>query len=1107
MKKILLSFLLLVLTGAVFAQTRTITGTITSSDKNEPLVGVTVQVKGSNVATQTDVNGKYSIKVTNAQNVVLSIRYVGYAYQERTLRIGENNFDAKLEPSKATALDEVVFTGYGSQRKATLTGAVSIIDLKKVEDVPALNASALLRGTAPGISVSGGVQRPGQTATITIRNPTAFAKDGGQGTNPLFVIDDVIRTQADFDLLDPVQIESINILKDAEAAIYGISGANGVVLVRTKRGRIGAPRVSFSSSLGISDATKLPKMMNSLQLATFNNDYNQGRAAITGVGGSNSYIADPATYQPFYYNADGFLVRPGVNIVNGVYYGTGTSTTDATRNTAWYTPDELAYFANNSHNYLDEAFKPSQVWREAVSISGGTDKLTYFVGADYVNQNSNFKGVNSNKYGVRASIEAKPAKGLTTFLSLSTDVGYSQSYWYKLNSTTESLDNDVATLQNVQPWQEYFINGLPVLLGASAQGGLDNINFFQIQNSNNFTSSKNYVTNILARLNYEIAGVKGLSATVTFNKNINNSLGKQFGTSFTYGKFSGTGTNLHIPGGTLLSTSLISNGDRVRLNPVFANNYQLDAGLNYSRSFGKHNISALALFEQRESNSEGVAGNAAGVVVGGLPYQTFTTGAQTSDQASQVSTLGFQSLITRLNYSYADRYLLQLVYRRDGGSKFPSGQNWGGFPSASVGWTLSQEDFFKRNLSWVDLFKLRASVGLTGTDNTKPYQYQTSYQVATQSSGGPVFNEQAKGIAIRPNIAIANPNLTWDKTTKTNYGVDMQFLRSRLSLSAEYFWSHSYDMLTNISSGAAATIGAAIPTENYSIVNTFGYEIQASWRDSKGKFNYSFSPFFAWNDNKIIKYDISTALRGTIQDLTGKSSDPGVLGYKSLGIIKTQDEANAIIASRAAAAGGAGNVKIFGDRIMPGMVNYEDVNGDGVITNDFNDQQYIKKRQNNHNSLGLNFSVGYGAVSLNVIMGASWGGWTSIDGRKPSGQSSSSTGASIYDNRAVYWVDHWTPTNTNARFPAPGYVNNYDTTSDLWLVPATTLNVTNATLNFAVPPKWAGKIGLASARFYVTATNPIQFINPFPDNYRDFATGLYSYPTLRTVSLGLNIGL
>ncbi|MDT3404540.1 SusC/RagA family TonB-linked outer membrane protein [Mucilaginibacter terrae] len=1104
MKKILL-FLSLCFCAVTmaYAQTRTITGTVVS-DKNEPLVGVTIQVKGGSTAAQTDVNGKYSIKVTNLQNVVLTVKYVGYAYQERTLRVGENNFDVKLMPSTEN-LEDVVVVGYGTQRKATLTGAVSNVDIRKVEDVPALNASALLRGTAPGLSVSGGTQRPGQSATITIRNPVAFAKDGGQGTNPLFVIDDVIRTQADFDLLDPVLIESISIMKDAEAAIYGISGANGVILVRTKRGKQGAPKVNFSSSVGISNATMLPKMMNSLQLATFNNDYNQGRAAITTISGSNSYLTDPS-FQTNYYNADGFLVRPGFTVTNGTYFGNGTSTTDNTRFADWYTPDELAYYANNSHNYLKEAFKNAVVLREALSISGGTDKITYFLGGDYVKQGSNFEGINSNKYGLRANIEAKPAKGLTTSVSISTDVGYSKSYFYKLNSTSESLDNDVATLQNIQPWQEYFINGNPVVLGASNTGGIDNINYFHIRNTDNFTDSKSFVTNLLGKITYEIPGVKGLTATATLNKNINNTLGKQFGTTFQYYKYAGTGTNKHIPGGALLNTYNISNGDRVRLNPVFADNYQLDAGLNYSRTFGKHSISALLLYEQRESNSEGVAAMSEGVIAGALPYQTFTTGAQTSTQSSQISQFGFQSVISRLNYSYADKYLVQLVYRADGSSRFAPGNNWGSFPAASLGWVVSEEPFFKSNVKWMDMLKFRTSVGLTGTDNTRPYQFIANYNLGTGSSGGAVFNgNDARTIAIRSNLSIPNAGVVWDHVFKTNYGVDMQFLKNRLNVTAEYFYNYGYDLLTSLSSSVPATIGASVPTENYSKVNMFGYEIQVGWRDSKGKFSYSFSPFFAWNDNKNIKIDVSSGNIGTIQDLTGKSSDPGVLGYKSLGIIRTQEEANAIIASRAAAAGGAANVKILGQRIMPGMINYEDLNGDGVITEGFSDQKYLTKKQSNHYSLGLNFGAGYGPVTLNVIMGASWGGWTNIDGKKPFNQSSS--GASIYDNRPVYWADHWTPTNTSAKFPAPGYLATYDVTSDFWLVRASSFNVTNATLNFAMPSNWSRKVGFNSVRIYATATNPIQFINPFPDGYRDLQTGLYTYPTLRTVSFGLNLGL
>jgi len=1085
MRKIYLFFSILLMFGSIVkAQTRTISGVVTG-DKDETLPGVTIKIKGSTTATQTDIDGKYSLKVTNMQNVTVAASYIGYTYQEKTLKVGEANADFKLQPA-ANDLSEVVITGYGEAKKSTLTGSASTVDLKKVEDIPALSITAALRGTVPGLSVSGGFQRPGQGTTITIRNPVAFAKDG-QGTTPLFVIDDIIRTQADFDLLDINEVESVTVLKDAEAAIYGIQGANGVLLVRTKKGKIGAPKISVSTSYGSANATQLPKFLNALQLGTFDNDYTYMQfAAQTASGVPNAA----------YINPDGYQV-------------TAAGVVATTRNTNWYTPDELDYFSTHSHNWLKEAFQTSHVERAALNVTGGNDKTTYFVGGDYVNQNSNFQGINSYKYGVRANVVTQPFKGLTATVSLSDDIFYSKSYFYKLNSTTESLDNDAGTLENIQPWQEYFINGNPVLLGASSSGGIDNVNFFQVQNSNNYTSSQNYVMNMLGKITYNIPGIKGLDATITMNKNINSSNGKQFGTSFTYYKYAGTGANSHIPGGTLLSSSVIKNGDRVRLNPSFTDSYQLDAGLTYSHSFGKSTISLLALYEQRENNTEGVAAESDGVVAGGLDYQTFTAGplgSQTSTQSSQVSQFGFESYIARMNYSYDNKYLLQLVYRADGSTRFAPGNNWGGFPSASIGWLASEEPFIKNKFNWIDLLKFRISAGLAGTDNTKSYQYVTSYNLGTGSSGGAVFNEIDRSTAIKANVAIANPDVTWDHIFKTDYGLDAQFLKSRLSVTADYFWSHGYDLLINPASSVPVTIGFAnVPTENYNVVNNFGYELSIGWRDHIGKdFTYSFTPFYTWSDIKNIKVDQSAGIIGTIQDVTGKSNDLGVFGYKSLGIIRTQADADAIIAARSTAAGGAANVKILGLPVQPGMINYEDLNGDGVITADVKDQEYLTKRASNHNSLGLNWSVGYAGLNLNVIMGASWGGYTSIDGLKPFQQSSS--GASIYDNRPVYWADHWTPTNINAKYPAPFFQADYQVTTDFWLVRATSLSVSSLNLSYNIPQKIMSKIGIASARLYAVATNPIQFINPYPNGYRDFATGLYTYPSLRTVSLGLNVG-
>jgi len=1083
LRKISLSLLVMLLVSTVlFAQDRKVTGKVVDQSDGTGIPGVNVSLKGipSNVSTNAD--GVFTIQVKSNTDVLV-FSYIGYIRQQVTVGT-QSTVNVKLVPDNKN-LDDVVIVGYGTQKKSSLTGSVSSPDLKTVEDIPALNITSALKGTTPGLSVSGGSQRPGQGTTITIRNPVVFAKDGGQGTNPLFVIDDIIRTQADFDNLDINEVENVTILKDAEAAIFGIQGANGVVMIRTKKGKIGAPKFNISNSLGVSTATIMPKFMNSLELGTFSNDYTNASAYIQTV---------PGVPVDKFYNADGYLVTAGVPA--------------NTRTATWYTPDELDYFSTHSHNYFDDAFGPAYVWRTAANISGGTEKVTYFIGGDFVNQNSNFKGINSHKYGLRASVEAKPAKGLVTSLSLNANIGYSRSYWYKLASTSENLDNDAASLQNVQPWQEYFINGNPVVIGGSNTGGNDNINFFQIQNSNNYTGGTNTSTNILAKVTYEIPGIKGLTVTSTFNKNLNAANNKQFGTTFVYYKYAGLGANSHIPGGALTGTFNVLNGDKVRLTPTFADSYQVNGGLTYSRTFGKHSVSALALFEQREQYSESVNAEATGLVAGALDYQSFAVGASSSNQSSAVSTFGFQSFISRFNYDYDQKYLFQFIFRRDGSSRFAPGNNWGNFPAASVGWVASREPFIADNFKWLDLLKFRASFGLSGVDNTKAYQYLANYNLGTGSAGGAVFNgNDNRTIAIKPNLAIPNADVTWNKEFKTSYGIDMAFLKNRLSFTGEYYWNHGTDILTSLSSSVPATIGASTPTENYTNANTFGYEFSLAWRDKIGKdFTYSFSPFYTWMDNKMLKVDQSAAIVGTVEDVTGRSSDLGVFGYKSLGIIRTQADADAIIAQRAAAAGGAQNVKIFGQPLQPGMINYEDVNGDGVISTDKKDQAFIKSRQNNHNALGLNWSVGYKGLVLNVIMGMSWGGWTSIDGQKPANQSSAATGASIYDNRAAYWVDHWTPTNTNAAYPNPFFRTNFETTTDFWLVRATSFNVTSLNLSYNIPTKFANKIGMASARIYTVATNPIQFINPFPGQYRDLQTALYAYPTLKTWSFGLNIG-
>ncbi len=1065
MRKIyLLLSVMLLFSVMLKAQNRTVTGTVTD-EKAEPIPGASIQVKGGILGAVTDVNGKYSIRVTDLQNVVIGVKFLGYNYQEKTLKPGENSVSFQLVPAE-NSLNEVVVVGYGTQKRVDLTAAVTTYDLKNAADIPSTSLSVALKGLSVGggVGISGGESRPGQPATITIRNPVFFSSNGQSG-GPLYVIDDAYRTASDFNLLDVTEIENITILKDAAAAVYGIQGANGVIVVRTKRGKNGPPKISFSTSMGNARAIELPKMMSGLQLATYLNDDSQVAES----------LANPATY-----------VDP-----NGYIGGVVTN-----KLSTYYTPDELAYFAANNNNYVEQAFHTSDVERATLNISGGSDKATYFVGANYVNQNSNFSGVNTYKYGLRASVDANLAKGLKVAISLSDDYSYSRSYWYKLQSTTESLDNDFLSLTQVPPWSQYFINGQPNLFTTSTSAAaVDNVNFFAIQQSNNYTESLNYIINATANVTYQIPGVKGLSAYFNYNDNINFGFPTQYGTQFNYVTYSGTGQNNHIPGGTFVNSKTLTNGSRVRIVPTFTTAYQLDAGLNYTHTWGKHTITLISLYEQTETNSDGVAAEADGPIVGGLDNQNFTTGAQSSNQSTLVSEAGTEAFVNRLNYNYADKYLAEVIFRADASTVLSPSHQWGYFPGGSVGWVASKEHFIADNYKFIDLLKFRFSAGLVGSNNIPAYKYATNYAIGTGGSGGAVFGSPSgeRGLGISPNVALANPDISWDSNFKTNYGIDMAFLNNRLSLTGEYYFNHGYNMLTTLSSSVSALVAATTPPENYSSANTFGYELTATWSDKIGKdFSYLIRGSFGWSDNKLLKYDLASGLRGTVQDRTGKSSDGGVFGLVYEGMFRTQQDVNNYLAVHP-------GYTIFGQTPEPGMLYYKDLNGDGKITTDASDETYISNKSSNHNGAGLTLGGSYKEISFNLVAGVSWGGTGSVEGQAQKLATST-------ENRPEFWADHWTPTNTNAAFPAPYYNADYSTfASSFWFRSSTTVNISRINVGYTVPTKYSTILGVNSIRAFFVATNPLNLYNPY--TYRDNSASYSVYPTLKTFSIGLNVAL
>lgn len=1050
-KKCLSVLLILLFSCAqLFAQQKAISGKVTGEDGN-PIEGVTVAIKGTTQRSLTNEKGEYSINVNSAESVLV-FSFVGKGRQDK--KVGASNVINVALVNDDKALDDVVVVGYGTQQRSHLTGAVATVDMKSIQDLPVGNLSEALKGQIVGVGVSGGFSRPGEPAKITIRNPIYFSKDGGS-KDPLYIIDDIVRTKEDFDLLDATEVDNISVLKDAAAAIYGILGSNGVVVIKTKRGKIGASAISYSSTFGTSDAPYMPKMMNGVQLATYLNNY---------TAGQKNWDAAANEALPSYY-----------------------------------TPDEIESFSKQNHNWLDMAWQKSFTQRHTLNISGGSDRATYFAGFTYNTQNSNFDGLGFKRYSFRASSDIKLATGLKLGLSLSGNLSDKKNTFNKQGS--ESLDNDWKTLIGQAPFYAPYVNGLPILIpDAGTSSNINTYHYFAVHSLDNYTRSRNSGINFQGTLTYEVPFIKGLTAGVNFNKNMANSWGKQYGTKYDVYEFNRLGGHGHILDTSVVRSRTFSNGDRVRLNPGIDENYQLNATLRYDRTFGKHHVNALFGYEQVESSSNSVAGMIDGIVVGGLDNQNFGTGNQSSNET--IAEGGRLAYIGRLNYSYSNKYLLELQFRADASINFAPENRWGYFPSASAGWVISEEKFFNRFANTVNFLKIRGSVGLLGLDATKSYQWLRSYTIQT-GKAAILGGNSDRGLAVVTNVEMANRAVHWDDVDKYNAGIDAKFMKNRLGVSLDGFIDRRSNMLSNLTSAPSILIGTAIPSENFGKANTFGYEVSANWRDKISKnWGYNVTFNFDWNDNTILATDVAKGNIGTYLDPTGKSSDMGYLGYRSLGILRTQEEVDALLAKTP-------GYTIFGQAPKPGMLYFEDIRGpkdpatnqyagpDGKITSE--DQDYLKAKQDNHYGLGFNWGISYKTLSLNVVSGMSWGGISSVE-------SAARKLGRAYSNRPAFWADHWTPTNTNAAYPSPFYTGTYDLATDFWWRSSFTWRVTNINLSYTLPSSVLKRLKMNSAKIYLVGINPLNLYNPF--DYKDNANGSYDvFPQLRSFSLGLNVNL
>lgn len=1059
--KFSLATLLLIFTCAIgYAQQRKVTGKVLDQADRQPMPGVNVSIKGIPSNVSTNAEGAFTIQV-NSDADVLVFSYIGYTRKQLT--VGSQTSLIVPMVSENKGLDEVVVVGYGTQKKSNLTSAIVEIKASEIEDLPGTNVAAALSGRLLGVGVSGGIARPGSTAKITIRNPnTIFSKDGGS-TDPLYVIDGVIQLDGQgkpdatlFGNLDASEIESMSFLKDASAAIYGSRGGNGVVLVTTKRGKVGKPKVSYSGSYATNDEAYRTKMMSAYQFGQYFNIMN-------GPNGGNKL--------------------PGVD--------------------NFFTADELDHFRNIDYDRLENAWKSSYTSRHTLNVSGGAERATYFANVSYNKQNGNLATLDYNRWNFRAGTDATVTNNLKVGLQVSGNSSDLSKTFNKVSG--EGEEDDYKNLLTSPRYVPDYVNGFAVKLPGTTND-LSKYHFGEIQKLNNLAETDTKLFTVNAYLEYEIPFVKGLKARAAYSRNMGNSVGSQIGTFYNLYEFDRLGGNKHIyDGATVLGTPLrVTNGNRLYYSNTNQTSEQTNFVVNYNRTFGKHTISGLFTVEKSESENEqqdvwrdspiastnGQFNSAFGAVDG----RTFANEA------------GSLSYVARANYSYADKYLAEFLFRSDASTKFAPENYWGKFYAGSLGWVVSEESFFK--IPAINYLKLRYSVGLLGNDQTKPWLWRQRY--TTQDGKGAVFGGNGLGSTGLKMEASPNRNATWSNEFKNNVGLDARFLKNRLSVTIEGYYNIADDILIERASSVPVTVGGSLASENYGKADYFGYELGLSWDDKVGQdFRYGFGVRLGWSDDKVKRMDFNAVdILRPWNPGPGKSSDVGKWGYDNLGMFKNQQEIDAYVSQY--------NItQVFGTQVSqlrPGTLYYKDVRGplqadgsfaapDGII--DENDQIQLSKKTNNHYSLGITLKAGYKGFNLDCIVAGTFGGWAEIGERKALNTSIARNFTSLPN----IWGDIYDPEiNPTGTMPNPNFPDiNLTPASNFYKVSAFRLRIPSINLNYSLPKKITESLRINNARIYLSALNPATLYNPYSYKAADGAWD--SYPNLRTYSVGLNLTL
>ncbi|MBP1541419.1 MAG: TonB-dependent receptor [Prevotella sp.] len=1104
---ICLSMLMAFVAMPALAQNQTVTGTVVD-ENGEPVIGASVMVAGTKTGTVTDLNGTYKLDVPKGKKVTIS--YIGYLPQ--TVVPGGQ---VSLQEDRQS-LDEVVVVGYGSQKKAHLTGSVATVDMNDVQDISAGGLASTLSGLVNGMSVTGGDQRPGERATIKIRDTNSLGALGVTTQEPLFVIDGYVYPNdikvgdapqnlgaEAFNNLDPSEVESISVLKDASAAVYGSRAANGVILVTTKKGKIGKPTVSYNGTFGFTDEVSRPKMLSSYEYGRL---YNAVAAA------------DPT--------------NTSLNVKRDLFQY-----------------DELEAMRGLNYDLLDDNWKTAFTHQHSVNVSGATERVSYFGGISYFDQNGNLGKLDYNRWNYRAGIDVKLSKWLGANLTISGDYGKKNKPNVKVGGSTDEKDYN---LLNSRPRYipEYVGEyDIPFYGVSNTEKNLNQTyNYSLLQNNGDYKRTMTNNMNINASVSYDFGWSKilqGLKVKFSYSKSINNSKGNEYGSHYTLYKMNtryGSGEHLYTPSGSdLTGVDFLSrdnftkldceNGDYLSRTTTRTDNYQMNLTLNYARDFGHHHVGALFAIEKSEAESEYLEGKRM------KPYP-FTTGQWNSAEGDMStrftrSESGTLSYIWRLNYAYADRYLFEFLIRSDASTKFAPKNYWGTFPSLSAGWVVSEEPWFQnvKWLKWVDFLKLRVSWGMTGRDNVEAWKWAAAY--AQDADKGVVFGSNigaasSNRVTINKRLSAVNTDMHWDKSYKTNVGLDFQVLNKRLAVTIDYYKERNREMLLAITQNVPGTVGTQSAKTNLGEMNNWGWEFSLNWRDKIGKdFKYRIGLNTGFRDNEVLVADWEKGASKYMSIREGYRTDMGLWGMQCIGMFRSFQEIEEYFDTYLKKEDGTyGTYMTYTkDKVRPGMLIYKDVRGplqeDGTYAapdhsvDETLDQVQLSNRTNPY-GVTINAGCEWKGISLTTQFSANWGGYTVVPGAalKPNGNLEYSNMPSFWnvDNMFSYQTitdeagNVLVEQNLDGYYPNLAYSDVNAVASSFWRVSAARVQLNRLTIAYTLPNKWYKKYGINNVRFNITGQNLINFYNPLPDKFTSPMAGTYgSYPNLRKWTIGVNL--